>query len=131
MEYVKKNEVKNELTKCEWSMNINQKNQLEQWTSLKCSDIVFDSNVENWSKHTSVLNEKIIGKKQLAFVIEDEEGEIFGYYLNTKIIEKKGYQEIDNKSFCFNLQSKDNRLSKPMKFEIKDLKSGISLYEKS
>ena len=34
------------------------------------------------------LNERIIGKSKLVFLIEDEDGEIFGYYLNTKIIDK-------------------------------------------
>ena len=56
-------------------------------------------------------------------------------YSNTKIIEKYGWprQMTDSKSFQFNLQSKNNRLDKPMKFEIKDLEygGGIWLYEKS
>ena len=78
--------------------------QFEEWTGLQCSDIVFDSNVDNWSKDTSVFNERIIGKKQLVFLIEDEDGEKFGYYLNTQVIEKYGkWIETDKKSFHFNL----------------------------
>ena len=98
--------------------------QLEEWTGLKCSEIVFDSNKDDWSKDTSVLNERIIGKKQLAFIIENDD-EIFGYYFNTQV--KREYfvgQHTNNKSFLFNLQSKDNRLEKPMKFEIKHLYYG-------
>ena len=103
--------------------------QLEEWSSLKCSDVLFDSNVDDWSIKTSVLNKRIIGKKQLTFIIEDEDNEIFGYYLNTQIIEEyKKRQKVDNKSFEFNLQSKDNRLSKPMKFEIINLNYGIRLH---
>ena len=112
----------------------NNQKQIEEWTGLKCSDILFDSNVDNWSEETSVFNERIIGKKQLIFLIEDEDNEIFGYYCNTQIIEKYDYyrQETDFGSFQFNLQSKNNRLKQPMKFEIKDLQySGIELYEKS
>ena len=106
--------------------------QLEEWTSLKCSDIVFDSNVDNWSKNTSVFDKRIIGKKRLVFLIEDDRGEKFGYYLNTEVVEKyHQYIETDNKSFEFNLQS-NGRLKHPMKFEIKDLeKGGYHLYEKS
>ena len=26
--------------------------QLEEWTRLKCKDIVFDTNIDNWSPHT-------------------------------------------------------------------------------
>ena len=113
-------------------INEEEQKQLEEWTSLKCTDIVFDSDVDNWSPYTTVLNERIIGKKQLVFLIEDEDGEIFGYYLNTQVVEKYyDCQETDDKSFHFNLQS-NGRLKQPMKFEIKDLKKGgYYLYEKS
>ena len=58
--------------------------------------------------------------------------EIFGYYLNTKIVEKYGcMQETDYTSFHFNLQS-NGRLSHPMKFEIKNLKhGGIIFFDKT
>ena len=76
---------------------------------------------------------KMIGKKQLVFLIEDIDGEIFGYYLNTQIVEK--YEEnieTDAKSFLFNLQSKNNRLPQPMKFEIQNWKEcGYKLYNNS
>ena len=68
----------------------------------------------------------------MTFLIEDEDGEIFGYYLNTEV--KKKYKErqvTDSKTFLFNLQSNNNRLKEPMKFEIKNLRyGGIILYEK-
>ena len=106
--------------------------QLEEWTSLKCGDIVFDSNVDDWSEDISVFNKRIIGKKQLVFLIEDEDNEIFGYYFNTEVVEKCYVnQETDSNSIQFNLQSKNNRLKQPMKFEIKDLVwGGIWLYGK-
>ena len=109
-----------------------QKKQLEEWTSLKCYDILFDSNVDDWSEDTSVFNDRIIGNKQLTFLIEDEDGEKFGYYLNTQVVEEYSWRQTDSKSFEFNLQSQNNRLKKPMKFEIKDLKKGrIYLHGKS
>ena len=106
--------------------------QLEEWTSLKCKEILFDSILDDWSDKTSVFNERIIGKSKLMFLIEDEDGEIFGYYFNTRVEDNYDeYQSTDFKSFHFNLQS-NGRLSNPMKFEIKDLKKGgIYLYEKS
>ena len=69
----------------------------------------------------------------MAFVIEDIDNEIFGSYCETEISQTYvEWQQTDDKSFQFNLQSKNNRLDKPMKFEIKDLKDGgIKLYEKS
>ena len=114
-----------------------QKKQLEEWTGLKYGNDIFDSDIDNWSKGTSVLNDRIIGKKQLIFLIEDEDGERFGYYLNTEVIErywqKHGYKPIttDNKSFHFNLQS-NGRLKQPMKFESKNVTyGGYILFEKS
>ena len=108
--------------------------QLEIWTSLKCSDILFDSTVDDWMKDTSVFDDRIKGRKQLIFLIEDEDHELFGYYLNTKIknnYNKKFYTQTDDKSFEFNLKSKNNRLLQPMKFEIKKLKCGYVMFSKS
>ena len=91
---------------------------------MKCSEILFDSDVDDWSEDTSVFNERIIGKKQLTFLIEDEDGEIFGYYLNTEVVEDYGWkQETDSKSFHFNLRCNFNRLESPMKFEAKNLEN--------
>ena len=41
--------------------------QLEEWTELKCDDILFDSKIDEWSENTSVFNERIIGKSKLTF----------------------------------------------------------------
>ena len=112
----------------------NELQQLEKWTGLQCAELLFDSDVDDWNECTSVFNERIVGKSKLVFLIEDKDGEIFGYYLNTKVVEKylwSNQQETDKNSFEFNLQS-HGRLKEPMKFEIKDLeKGGIHLYEKS
>ena len=115
-----------------YDLFIDQVEQLEKWTGLKCGEILFDSNIDNWSYGTSVFNDKIIGKKQLVFLIKDEDGELFGYYLNSEITIDKMNREmdVDSKTFHFNLQSKNNRLNQPMKFEIKNLHwGGIYLHE--
>ena len=109
---------------------INQFNQLEQWTSLKCSEIVFDSMKHNWATETSVLNERIIGKSKLVFLIEDEDGEKFGYFEHTKIQNNiKSFVTTDEYSFHFNLQSQYGRLDSSMKFEIiNKQRGGYRLY---
>ena len=43
--------------------------QLEEWTEMKCSQIIFNSDVDNWAENTSVFDEKVLGKKQLLFVV--------------------------------------------------------------
>ena len=106
--------------------------QLEQWSRLKCSEIIFDSNIDDWSKDTSVFNERIIGKKQLLFLIKNEDGEIFGYYSNAEISGQTGSLiATDNKSFHFNLKSENKRLQHPMKFEKINIKYGHCLFDQS
>ena len=97
--------------------------QLEEWTGLKIGEIIFDSNIDDWKQNTSVLNEQIIGKKQLLFLVEDNEGEIFGYYLNSEIfknVEYKKWMKTDTKTFHFNLYSQ-GRLNGSKRFDIKNI----------
>ena len=104
------------------SISENHRYQLEEWTSLDCGDILFDTNIDNWSLHTSNIHERIFGKEQLVFLIEDTDGEIFVYYYNTRISNHFDYvapKATDNETFLFNIQS-NGRLNEPMKFEIKN-----------
>ena len=118
--------------KIDYNLTTEKINQLEQWTGLKCNEILFDSKIDNWSKETSNFNDLIIGKRQLVFLIEDTTGEKFGYYLNTEIIEKYDYVRVgtDNSSFQFNLES-NGRLPGSMRFEIRDIRCGYCLCAKS
>lgn len=116
-------------------ISLSEKKQLEEWTSLKCSNILFDSNSDDYSEETSIFNDKIIGKSKLVFLIEDTNGEKFGYFEHSEIVEKLNnddYYEImetDEESFHFNLKS-NGRLSLPMKFEIKETYFGYQLFKK-
>ena len=132
MEITKEQQIINQLNnEIDIELPEKERKQLEEWTSLKCSEIVFNSDVDNWSINTSIFNERIIGKKQLVFLIEDENNEKFGYYLNTDVVEEYGKTiETDNNSFSFNLKS-NGRLKKPMKYEITNCKrGGYWLYQK-
>ena len=102
---------------------------LQQWTSLRCMKVIFDSNIHNWSQYNSELNDKIIGKKQLCFVCQSEDNQIFGYYINVEIKSiLREQMAVDDKTFIFNLVS-NGRLNNPMKFEIRDtLKGGYKLF---
>ena len=105
---------------------------IELWTNLKCGNVLFDSNKYNWSIYSSSFNRVIINKSNLLFLIEDEDGEIFGYYLSTQVPQDIGRSSTDFNSFHFNLKSKDNRLKYPIKFEIKHpVWGGICLYDEN
>ena len=58
--------------------------QISEWTGLKYGNVLFDSDIDDWSEKTSIFLERILGKKRLLFMIEDNRGEKFGFYLNTK-----------------------------------------------
>ena len=74
----------------------NHKKQLEEWCGLQCKDLLFDSSIDSWI-NTSTLNKKIIGKKELIFLIESEDNELFCYYLNTEIeIQTNTWKKTDN-----------------------------------
>ena len=113
-------------------INDNQRQQLEEWIGLKCQTIIFDSLFDDWSISSSTFNNKIKEKRHLVFLIQDHQGEQFGYYLHTSI-EKVGenqFHPTDSKSFHFNLGCPNERLHEMMKFEIKDTNyGGYFLYD--
>ena len=111
-----------------YNLCIDQVIQLEKWTQLKCGEIVFDSEKDNWNKTSSIFNERIIGKEKLMFIIqEDEKDEIFGCFINTEIIDHfYAWISTDLKSFLFNIQS-NGRLPSMMKFDIINTKYGYLL----
>ena len=108
--------------------------QLEEWCEMKIETVLFDSYIHPWDINTSVMNEKIITKKNLLFLIETITGEKFGYFLESEIKEKYDYtpEITTEKTFHFNLESTYERLSGPMKFEAKDFeKSGYCLFKQN
>ena len=82
--------------------------QIETWGDMKCKNVLFDSFVDEWSIDYSVLDDRIKGRKQLLFFIEDDKGEKFRYYLNTRLrtkLNEDTFIPTDNKSFQFNVES--------------------------
>ncbi|BFU23053.1 predicted protein [Entamoeba histolytica] len=90
--------------------------QLEEWTNRKVRSILFDSNIDDWNKNTSVFDQRIINKEHIIIIIEDEDGNKFGGYVNSKI-DKYCYIN-DSKSFVFSLKS-NGRMKGMKKFDIK------------
>ena len=90
---------------------------LEELFDMKYLFTLFDSDFDDWSINTSVFNDKINGKQNMAFVIEDEDGNIFGIhsYEYTDNLFIRGTPEYFDIS-VFSLESK-GRLNKPMIFK--------------
>ncbi|EDR24606.1 hypothetical protein EDI_280700 [Entamoeba dispar SAW760] len=93
-------------------------NKLEEWTSRKVGNIIFDSEIDNWDKDKSVFNQKIINKEHIIIIIEDTNGNKFGGYVNVKIDKVRDFI-YDPNSFLFSLES-NGRIDEMMKFDIND-----------
>ena len=103
----------------------NEKLYIEKWTKMKCGEIIFDSDIDNWTTNT-LLNSRVMYKNNLIFIIEDEENQRFGGYVS-KSIDKTHNGEgngwlseapiEDDDSFVFSLNS-NGRFSHPMTFPI-------------
>ena len=103
-----------------YNLTKEEKLQIEKWTNKKIGEIIFDSNKDNWSKYTSVFGDKIFEKEQFILLIEDTDGNKFGFYLNTKVERKYcDWSSTDNNSFLFSLQSNGRIKEGMMKFEYK------------
>ena len=112
----------------ECNLSVEEMNQLEQWTELTCEAVIFDSDIDDWSKGTSVFNSRIENRSQLMFVVEDEKNNKFGYYFNARVLphslQGNGWTGADEKTFVFSLKS-NGRINGMKKFEIRDIRYGI------
>ncbi|BFU21029.1 trichohyalin, putative [Entamoeba histolytica] len=102
--------------------------QIEEWTNRKISNIIFDSDKDDWNKNTSVFDQRIRNKEYIIIIIEDEEGNKFGGYVNEKINEDGWI--YDSNSFLFSLKSK-GRMKGMMKFDIKIPQNAFCLFNQS
>ena len=110
----------------------NEQKQLEEWTGVKCSNVIFDSNIDNWKQYESVFNERIIGKKQLVFLIESEDGDKFGYYSHDTIdqnnFKPQYYQSSD--SFLVNISNRNGILN-AIKCQTHNPYNKVQLFDES
>ena len=56
--------------------------QIEELTKLEMNYILFDSDNDRWKIFNSEFGDKLKGHKNIVIVIEDEENNIFGGYIN-------------------------------------------------
>ncbi|BFU20722.1 hypothetical protein EHI2019_001026100 [Entamoeba histolytica] len=60
-------------------------NQIEEWTNRRVGDKIFDSDKDDWKVNTSVFESRLMSKEHIIIIIEDEDGNKFGGYVNCKI----------------------------------------------
>ena len=107
----------------------NEIKQLQEWSSMKCGEVVFDSDKDNWNPNTSVFDDKVMNRSNLIFVVEDTSNNKFGLYTTTKV-EKYDSYHTDQNAFLFSLKS-NGRLNDMQKYNISFKKYGFYLCHKS
>ena len=90
--------------------------QIEEWTHLSYEDVVFDTSIDQWSKGNSNFSQKLLGKENLVFLIQDEKKNEFGCYVKSQII-KTDSKINDTSAFVFSLYS-NGRSNQPIRFEM-------------
>ncbi|BFU18330.1 trichohyalin, putative [Entamoeba histolytica] len=103
--------------------------QIEEWTERRINNILFDSDKDDWKVDTSVFGERIMNKEHIIIIIEDEEENKFGGYVNSKIDKGDDYIN-DSQSFVFSLES-NGRIEGMMKFDIKEPEYAFYLHNQS
>ncbi|BFU19403.1 predicted protein [Entamoeba histolytica] len=109
--------------------------QIEKWTNRKVFDILFDSDIDNWYRYTSVFDKRIMNKEHIIIIIEDTKGNKFGGYVNSKIDKVAGIWIFngfinDSQSFLFSLES-NGRMKGMKKFDIIQPECAFYLYTQS
>ncbi|ELP92811.1 hypothetical protein EIN_372330 [Entamoeba invadens IP1] len=99
---------------------------IEEWTSMKATDVIFDSLTDNFEKTKNDFAEKVFNQESILLVIEDTKGNKFGGFVKTKINEREKYL-YDQNGFVFSLVSK-TKLTTPTKFLSTDQNSQFMLY---
>ena len=108
--------------------------QIEEWNGVTFEEIIFDSNYCDWSIETSTLEHHLLKKEKFVVIIEDEERNIFGGYVDRKIEHFKQWSNKqkmytmygDSKTIIFCLKS--SYFSQPTKYDIKTEKSMEALF---
>ena len=70
-------------------------------------EVIFDSNVCDWSINSSTFDERIINKENVVIIIETEDNIKIGGYIHNKINEVDKYVE-DSNSFIFTIRENIN-----------------------
>ena len=71
---------------------------LEEWLKKHVVKILFDTNTNNWDKKGCEIEQTILNKKELLFVIETENGQKLGCYINVPITSMNKYIVDSNAS---------------------------------
>ena len=145
-ELIKQQNEQNEMKQLECQLPLlqsqweNEMKQIKEWTSLEYQSVIFDSEINHWRIGDSSFEERIFGKGNLVFLIEDTENNLFGGFIQSPIEIFRFYEDgewqgndiYDSQSFIFSLYSNE-RMNGFVKYEQKQMKKKrvFTLYQSS
>ena len=104
---------------------------IEDWCDLTLQDVIFDSKYDNWDIGTSVFNDKVSGRENLVFIIEDIQNNIFGGFIKSPINSNSDNSVYDKNAFLFILRL-TTQIHQPIKYQIKEdqCENAFQLFDK-
>ena len=54
-------------------------------TELYCDELLFDSEICNWKMDTSTFDKHLFNKENIVLMIEDNENNLFGLFIESKL----------------------------------------------
>ena len=103
---------------------------IEEFSELEMKEMIFDSKKNNWEENTSEFDSLIMNREKLIVLIEDNENNKFGCFIESKI-DKLDEKISDSKSFIFSLKSNE-RLKEIKQFKLKEdkINESFTVYKK-
>ncbi|KAL7715509.1 TLDc domain-containing protein [Entamoeba marina] len=106
---------------------------LKKWCGLQHSSVIFDSAIEctkDIKDFNTLINSRVMNKKNLYFIHVDENDNVFGYFMFRKI-QEVDVSIVDPDNFIFLLDTK-RKVSVPKQWKCGgNVKSGICLRKKN
>ncbi|ELP86997.1 hypothetical protein EIN_318460 [Entamoeba invadens IP1] len=99
---------------------------IEEWTHKTVSGILFNSEVDNWSRGNCVFASRVSNKSHVVVLIKDDRGDMFGVYVYGTI-DKTDVRIEDQNAFVFCLES-NGRLQNMERFDSKPDQKIFCLY---
>ena len=88
---------------------------IRHWTGKNLNSLIFNSTSDDWKVNSSVFDRKVLGRRNLLFIIDDYDGNRFGGYVTSQInsmwisnarlkVNATGSRTYDGGAFVFTLR---------------------------
>ena len=100
---------------------------IEEWTSKRIGNVIFDSTLDNWNQHLSDFDKILLGKQSIVLLLHTETDVICGCSITNKI-EKINIPVTDANAFLFSF--KNNQMKK-FPIRLDRIRTAFQLFNKN